>query len=81
MGLRRPDEIPAIGLILAWIAYFAALLAGLSSAADAFAARQPPMPRRPDAWRDRSEADVIDADADAAEAVNEEPPRRGRAKS
>ena len=55
--VRRPTDLPTISDVLAWLAWFAALLAGLSAAADAFAAKQPPRPRR------EEEPDVIDVDA------------------
>jgi len=56
--MRRPNDLPTIGDILAWLAWLACLLAGLSQAADAFAAKQPPRPRAPE-----PDDDVVDATA------------------
>lgn len=43
--MRRPTDLPTIADVLAWLAWLACLLAGLSQAADAFAAKQPARPR------------------------------------
>ena len=58
--MRRPTDLPTIADVLAWLAWLACLLAGLSQAADAFAAKQPARPRskEPD-----DERPVVDTEA------------------